>query len=345
MMIKIPVIIPSYQPDIVLLELIEDLIKLNVQNIIVIRDGCCSKYNYIYDSIENNPNCILVTHKNNKGKGASLKTGLKTYICNQSFNNGVVLADADGQHLPKDIIRVIKALEKNPNSLIIGARSFNNRTPLRSKVGNIISSYLFSFLLAKNISDTQSGLRGIPHNYVEKFSILEGNKYEFETNVLIESRKNDINIKEVAIDTVYFNNNKSSHFNPILDSLKIYFLLTKYSILAITSFLLDYSLFIILHFLIGNLAISSYVSRSVSLFFNYQANKNIVFRYKGNNKYLFLKYLLLCFISISVSYLLVYYLISIKINIILAKLLAEICLFFFNFYIQKKYIFKKNSSI
>ncbi|MDR0484369.1 MAG: bifunctional glycosyltransferase family 2/GtrA family protein [Alphaproteobacteria bacterium] len=338
---NIPIIIPSYLPDKRLLELIDNLTNLGIQTIIVIRDGGGEEYNYIYDEIAKNSNCILVCHDMNYGKGRAIKTGINSYLENGSFKNGFVLADADGQHLPEDIIKVSKVLEANPESLIIGSRSFDKDVPLRSKLGNAISRYVFSFTLGREISDTQSGLRGMPHHHLKEFLKLEGDKYEFETNVLIETRRSDIEIKEVPITTVYLENNKSSHFNPLVDSFKIYWLIVKYSMSSLISFLVDYWLFLFLHIFTQNILLSSYVARGVSLFINYKANKNIVFRYKEKSKFLFSKYLLLCSFSITISYLAVSYLVSLKVKIWLAKLIAEGILFFFNFYVQKRYIFKK----
>jgi putative flippase GtrA len=340
---KIPVIIPSFMPDSRLLDLINDLVSEGIEHIITVRDGCTSDYNHIYDVIKNNPKCILVEHDINKGKGRAIKTGIKTYQENKSFTHGFVLADADGQHLPQDILKVIKKLKENPDALVIGARSFDKEVPFRSKFGNLFSRYIFSFLLGRKISDTQSGLRGMPHKYLENFYNLEGEKYEFETNVLVETRKSDIEILEVPIATVYLEKNSSSHFNPIIDSIKIYWVLVKYSMSSMASFALDYGLFLLLHFVTGNLAISSYCSRAISLSFNYQANKNIVFRYENKSKLLFLRYLLLCLFSITVSYLAVSYLKTMRVNLLFSKLIVESILFFFNFYIQKKWIFKNLS--
>ncbi|MCL2567277.1 MAG: bifunctional glycosyltransferase family 2/GtrA family protein [Alphaproteobacteria bacterium] len=338
---NIPVVIPSYMPDGRLLELIDNLVKYGIQNIIVVRDGGSDDYNYIYDAIALNPHCILAVHDVNYGKGKAIKTGIKTYL-QKGFSDGFVLADADGQHLPEDIIKVINTLSENEDALIIGSRSFDKDVPLRSKIGNIISRWVFCYCLGRKISDTQSGLRGMPHKYLEKFLSLEGDKYEFETNILIETRKSDIEIKEVSISTVYIENNRSSHFNPFVDSLKIYWLIIKYSMSSIAAFLVDYWIFLTLNFFTQNIILASYTARAVSLSLNYQANKNIVFRYKGKNKFIFLKYLALCFISISISAQMVSYLVhSIHLKTWLAKLVVELSLFFFNFYVQKRYIFKK----
>ncbi|MDR2008387.1 MAG: bifunctional glycosyltransferase family 2/GtrA family protein [Alphaproteobacteria bacterium] len=339
-MTNIPVVIPSYLPDERLLELIDNLTALGVQSIIVVRDGGGNEYDFIYEKIANNEKCILVIHEQNQGKGRAIKTGIKTYL-EKGFTGGFVLADADGQHLPADILNVINALKENEDALIIGSRSFDKDVPMRSKFGNIVSRYIFSYSLGRQISDTQSGLRGMPHKHLERFLELEGEKYEFETNVLIETRKSDIEIKEVPISTVYIENNRSSHFNPLVDSLKIYWLILKYSMSSLVSFLVDYWLFLFLHFFTQGILIPSYVARAVSLGINYQANKNIVFRYKGKSKFLFLKYLALVLFSITVSYLAVSYLVSIHVKIWWAKLFVEIALFFFNFYVQKRYIFKK----
>lgn len=159
--------------------------------------------------------------------------------------------------------------------------------------------------------------------------------------MLASTRRFGIEISEVPIKTIYIDNNRSSHFNPILDSIKIYALLFRFSFSGIISFIFDYSLFALTMFFTSNLAFSSYFSRGCSMFLNYSLNRNMVFCCSGNKIISFTKYFLTCLLSISISYLFIAFMRKYSnFSVYSLKIFIEILLFFLNFYIQKKFIFK-----
>ena len=96
------------------------------------------------------------------GKGRALKTGMNHIILNNPGIDGIITADADGQHLVKDIVRVGETLLEHNNTLVIGSRTFSGDIPLRSRFGNSITRKVFSFVSGHKVYDTQSGLRGLP---------------------------------------------------------------------------------------------------------------------------------------------------------------------------------------
>ena len=101
------VIIPAYQPDEKLYRLVLDLHEKTTSDLIIVNDGSDADKRPLFDSLE--PYAKIIHHSVNRGKGAALKTAL-TYIYDQyPADEGVVTIDADGQHLPDDIIRVSKA--------------------------------------------------------------------------------------------------------------------------------------------------------------------------------------------------------------------------------------------
>jgi len=217
------ILIPAYEPDKKLIYLVDDLSNLSFYKIIVVNDGSSEKCSYIFDKIKEKVNCMVINHLENRGKGSALKTGMKEILKIDNDIIGCITVDADGQHLPKDILKMGEALENNKHSLILGCRDFlNGKVPNKSKIGNIITRALFKSITGKYISDTQTGLRAIPRKHMERFCILRGEKYEFEINMLMEACRRNIDIQEIPIDTVYIDDNRSSHFNPFMDSLKIY---------------------------------------------------------------------------------------------------------------------------
>lgn len=226
---NLPVLIPAYDPEIVLISVVEALIDLGFQSIIVVDDGSAPQFRPIFERLEGIRQCHVLHHTVNMGKGRALKTGLNhTYL---RFPNaaGVVTVDADGQHLPQDVFRVAQTFLENLDSLVIGVRRLGMGIPLRSLLGNTIMKYMFRFLVGKKISDTQSGLRCIPMRMVADMLRLEGERYEYELNMLISTRASRTDIVETEISTVYLDGNRSSHFNPLLDSIKIYFLLLRFA--------------------------------------------------------------------------------------------------------------------
>lgn len=114
----------------------------------------------------------------------------------------------------------------HPKALSLGERDFDQeKVPFRSKFGNSCTRNLFKILYHIGLKDTQTGLRGIPNRLIPDFRKLAGDRYEYEMNMLIACSQQRIPIKSITIDTIYVDNNSSSHFHPILDSFKIYKLL------------------------------------------------------------------------------------------------------------------------
>jgi cellulose synthase/poly-beta-1,6-N-acetylglucosamine synthase-like glycosyltransferase len=120
------VIIPAYQPDQKLHRLVLALHEQTNYDIVIVNDGSDADRQPLFDSLE--PYAKIMTHKVNRGKGAALKTAL-TYIYEQyPADEGVITIDADGQHLPEDIIRVSEAWEQSPEKLVLGSRQFTGNT-------------------------------------------------------------------------------------------------------------------------------------------------------------------------------------------------------------------------
>jgi len=340
-MIKIVVLIPGFNPDKKLVELAMELSLSFVNEIVIVNDGSSEEYNLIFDELRKVPKVVLLEHDTNKGKGAALKTGFEYIHSNSDVNTSVITADADGQHSFKSIIDVANSSLENSNSIILGVRSFSKDIPLRSRFGNILTQKIFKTVFGISISDTQTGLRGISHETLPLFISISCNRYEYETEMILVSKRNNLKFIEVPIETIYENNNESSHFNPLIDSMRIYFVLFRYTSASLISALVDYIVFIAVFPILKNILFSTYTSRLVSLFVNYSLVRNNVFYSKNKIANTFPKYLLLVIISGFLSASLIYcFHTYIGISIIVSKIIAETGLYFLNFSIQKKYIFK-----
>ena len=93
--------------------------------------------------------------------------------------------------------------------------------PFRSRFGNSITRVVFNLLTRQKVTDTQTGLRGFTFDQLEWLEGIKGDRYEYEMNMLMKASDEKIQIKEVKIETVYENNNESSHFRPFQDSVRI----------------------------------------------------------------------------------------------------------------------------
>ena len=222
---KIVVLIPALNPGDEFIKYSKELTDNNV-HLIVIDDGSSKEYKYIFDEIKKCKNTTVLTHTTNKGKGRGLKTGFDYYLNNFNSNEtaGIITADSDGQHTIKDVLDIGRELSKlDKPSLILGTRDFNlKQVPFKSRNGNKITTFVFKLLYGKKINDTQTGLRGISYDIIKDFISIEGERFEYEINMLIDAVRKKIPIIEHKIETVYINNNSESHFRPFKDSFKIY---------------------------------------------------------------------------------------------------------------------------
>ena len=341
------ILIPTFEPDNRLLNLINDLKNKSDYNIILVDDGSGKSYENIFNTAKN-LGCKVLSHSKNMGKGCAIKTGVK-YVLDFCNEDGIVAADSDGQHKPDDIIKIAQKLKFFNNHLIIGSRHFPNEVPLKSKLGNLITRQVFYLSTGKKIYDTQTGLRGFPSNMFAWLLKINGNRFEYEMNMLLEAESAGYEIYEEEIETVYHIVH-STHFRPIKDSIQVYMPIIKFSISSIISGALDYGLLFLIQFITRNLFAAVVLARLCSSTFNYSMNKLFVFS-KGKNCNVsdsIAKYYILMVIILILNYStlnLLYY--QLGLPLLLAKIITELLLFSFSFWTQRKFVFKlhKNRAI
>lgn len=338
------VLIPAYKPEPVLIEVVSTLSSSGF-HIIIVNDGSPMHYQNIFDTLDQLKHVTIVQHEINFGKGQALKTGFQTYL--QDFHQsgvGIVTADADGQHSVQDIIQIATSLMQNPKSLSLGIRQFDHKVPMRSRFGNQLTRWIFKLLIGQSLQDTQTGLRGIPDQFIPTLLQTQSQGYEFELDMLILAAKNHIPFLEHPIKTIYENNNQSSHFNPLIDSFKIYFVFVRFLGFSIISGLFDYIAFISVFWLTGQLFLSESAARLLSGCFNFSVNKSLVFKSHEPTLPQIAKYTLLCGANLICSYLIITGFVFIGINVALSKFITLIGLFIANFTIQNKLIFSRKAS-
>lgn len=353
---EIPVIIPAYEPDEKLFLLLQQLLKAGIKEIIIVDDGSGSAYEALFRRIKELENCTVLTHAVNLGKGRALKTAFNYCLLRFPNLRGCVTADSDGQHTPQDILACMRELSEHPDALVLGCRDFDAAdVPARSSFGNKCTRKVFRYLVGLSISDTQTGLRAIPASYMETLMNVKGERFEYETNMLIETKEKGIPIMEVPVETIYIEENKTSHFNPIKDSVRIYMIFGKFLFSSLSSSVLDLVLF---HFFCGILqaapgllANMPYIfgatafARIISAVYNFSINYKVVFKSSANIAATAFKYCMLAICQMLCSAFLVNTIFHLIGGFEVAvKVPVDVFLFFLSYVIQREFVYRKKDS-
>lgn len=343
----IVIIIPAYKPhEKIMTDFMKEL-KENFQNIVIVDDGSGKDYQSIFKKFESLGIPVLKHHVN-MGKGRAIKTAFNYCLNTYPHLLGTITADCDGQHSVSDIKSCIEKLKEDPKKLVIGTRNFDEKNvPFKSRYGNKITRNMFSIFVGIKITDTQSGLRAFGVEHMKHFLTTAGERYEYETNMLIECKEKEFEIAEVPIETIYINNNELSHFNPLRDSILIYKLFLKYILASISSFFVDILLFtLFMHILptiefgiITTIVIATIIARICSSSYNFTINAQMVFKNKGKSS--IIKYFTLVIIQMFISAILVSEIFKVtNLNSTTLKIGVDILIFIANFILQREWVFK-----
>lgn len=370
----IPLIIPSYEPDERLLQLLNTLKDYPFGPIVLVNDGSGPAYQELFDQAKklSGEKLIYLSHEVNRGKGRALKTAFSYIIEYFPGAVGSVTADSDGQHSVTAIQNIAQELTEHPESLILGMRSFDGEDiPWKSRFGNTITISVFSYIAGTKVHDTQTGLRGIPIGLMKEMLGVPYDRFEFEMQMLLDASGN-YPIREIPIETIYDSKeNHQTHFHPVSDSAKIYAILgkrfLKYSLSSFSSSIIDLLLFTVLcHFLrnsmAGYVALCTVLARIVSATYNYAVNYKLVFKSRENPGKAAMEYALLAVVQMTLSALLctggVRLLSTIAVGAYTAdaagssvwisvietavKMVVDTVLFFASYYLQQKVVFRKS---
>lgn len=338
----VPILIPAYKPAEHLLALVTTLLQRGAIAVVVVDDGSGPDFAECFRSLAALPRVHVARHAVNLGKGAALKTGLNHILVHFPGAKGAVTADADGQHDPEDILRVAGKLAEHPEALVMGVRAFGKAVPWRSRVGNRLTRSLMHVIIGQNISDSQTGLRGIPAALIPHLLRLSSSGYEFELDMLLACKHQSYPILQEPIRTIYLDGNKSSHFNPFLDSMRIYLLLFRFTVLSVVTAVLDNAVFGIAYWATGGIGRSQIAARSVAGVLNYLGARSAVFHSQQRHRVVLPKYIALVVVNGIASYLLIRLLhFQLGVRTMVAKLSAEALLFVVNFAIQRDFVFSR----
>ncbi len=355
---KISVVLPSLDPDEKLTAVIDGLLQYGFSDIILVNDGSKQEnLHYFYEAAEAHPEIHLLHHEVNKGKGAALKNAFRWFLQNRPDGFGVVTVDGDNQHHPEDTRACCEHMLKT-NHCVLGCRDFNQAdVPARSSFGNKTTSLVFKIFCGMVISDTQTGLRALPREAVETLVNVSGDRFEYETNMLLAFKTQGIAFDEVKIRTVYIEENKSSHFRVIHDSWRIYKLILahffRYTLSSLVSAVVDTGCYSLLTWLLSA-AVNGFAltaaagigARVISSLLNFFMNKALVFQTHVDTKTAMLRYYMLALPQMAAQVLLtqgVYALfgISDSANLLRTVIYAVVmtALYFVSYMIQQRWVF------
>jgi glycosyltransferase involved in cell wall biosynthesis len=295
------VLIPARAPEKRLLDLVQELVAAGFGAVIVLDDGSPSSRAEIFDAAARIVGVHRLRHAVNLGKGRALKTGINYFLNELPEFTALVTADGDGQHTPADIVRVAQALPAAHGRAVLGSRLFAEDVPLRSKFGNLLTRQVFRLATGTKLGDTQTGLRAFPRDLLAELLLLDGERYEYEMTVLAHICRSGRRPLEVPIETVYLDGNKSSHFDPIRDSMRIYFVLLRFFASSLLASGIDFAGFSIAFALTHNVLTGIIVGRLSSLA-NFALNKRFVFQSGVPLPRALLRYYLLVLGVAAVSY-------------------------------------------
>lgn len=353
---SLAIVLPSLNPDRKFLGVVDGLNEKGFDHIVVVDDGSDEDHEKLFEQAKAaHPGIVVLHHGVNRGKGRALKTAFSYVSENMPDIKGVITIDGDGQHLVDDIVACGERMLKEDGKVVLGCRDFNAPgVPPRSIAGNKTTARLFRICYGIKLSDTQTGLRAIPAEYLMPFCGIEGERFEYETNMLLNMKRMGIGFAEQPITTVYDPEDYSSHYDAVKDSWLIFKVMFRFLISSLGSTLIDLTVFYLMMRFFGAAAgkyaelISTAVARALSSFANFNANNSVVFENKRGYKRALVRYYCLCIPQMLVSaglVTLINRLLSNSVPIIatLIKFAVDICLFFISYQIQREWVFSQKN--
>ena len=366
------IVIPSLKPDERLAKLVTDIQQTflssdtqDMPDIVIVNDGSDASYDPFFRAAQENGAHIL-THEVNRGKGAALKTAVSYIRRTYGEQCGMITADADGQHLPKDILRVAEDMDAHPEALVMGSRTFGKGTPWKSLFGNRLTSFFFRITTGRRCADTQTGLRGIPASLMELSAEVEGDRYEYEMNFLMDAALR-APFHVTPIETVYFDDNKGSHFHPVRDAIRVYSRFLRFFFASTAGFVVDILLYMLLLRILpasvdrlsasmpapmqrvfgtqgaemaARIFLSVVLARICSGIVNFLLNKYYAFRSKKKAAGEAGRYFILFVCQMIASALFTALLSSVLQAPTLSKIIVDVILFFISYRIQRAWVFR-----
>ncbi|MBK8458979.1 MAG: bifunctional glycosyltransferase family 2/GtrA family protein [Micropruina sp.] len=333
-------LIPSFEPDGRLPGLVQQIRAASpLLRVVVVDDGSGPGYSHWFEA-SRELGAEVIGYSSNRGKGSALKFGF-AHIAAAHPGQDVVCADSDGQHRVVDILRV--AAQVAPGVMVLGVREFDGAVPLRSKLGNLITRQVFRAVSGVAVSDTQTGLRGYPADLLGWLGSIDGDRFEYELNLLLEAKQAGVRIVQLPIATIYLQHNASSHFRPLVDSVRVYRPLLRFGLSSFGAFGIDLVVLLVIQAVTGNLLAAVIAARGLSSAFNFLTNRRFVFDggaqgAEGMGAQL-LRYYGLVLVMLLANYGFLSLLTGWGVGLVVAKVITEASLFLAGYPLQRALVF------
>ncbi|WP_019135197.1 glycosyltransferase [Cellulomonas massiliensis] len=332
------VLVPAYEPDERLVHLVRALREAGLP-VLVVDDGSGPRSRPVLDAAAA-AGADVVHHRVNRGKGEALRTGF-AWLAREQPGRDVVCADCDGQHTPADVLAVARRLAVGDAAVVLGARAFTGPVPARSRWGNAATRLAFRLATGRRVRDTQTGLRGYPAGRLAWLRGVPGERFEYELRVLLAAAAQGLRVVEVPIATVYLEGNASSHFRPLVDSVRVWAQLARFVASSLLAFVLDALALLALTAATGSLLASVLGARALSSGVNFLVNRRWVFRRAAHGPAggEAVRYWLLAAALLAAGYGGLWALTHLHVPLLLAKVATDAALFLVGFQVQRTAVF------
>ncbi len=197
------VVIAAYNEEKSINTVVQGLVAAGYQNIVVVNDGSTDRTQQVLeDYAQKQPTLHVLSHVMNRGQGAALKTGIDHALCQDA--DIIITFDADGQHDPKEIARLIAPIQKKEVSVTLGSRFLNKKShvPMVKRMvlkGGILFTLFFS---GKKLTDTHNGFRAFSRKAAEQIQIRQ-DRMEHASEIIDEICRKNISFREVPVTIRY----------------------------------------------------------------------------------------------------------------------------------------------
>ena len=337
------VVIPALDPG-------EELVALTGQlagrgfRIVVVDDGSTSCDPSYWARL--GTRTVVLHHGRNLGKGAALKTGIGFVLRSVLDAECVVTMDADGQHLASDLDGLVASAWERPDALVLGTRTFDgDGVPRLSSLGNRVSRVLLRMVCGAWLGDTQTGLRACGRDLARRLVEVGGERFEYETNVLMYCASEGVEMVQCPIETVYHDaQNSCSHYRRLRDTLRIAASMLRFAASSLACFLVDIALYTaLLGVLPGGAAavpVAAGAARVVSGGANYLVNRSLVFRSRRRNSRALPEYVVLACVVLLCDCALTLLLMGVtRLGPVWSRVVAESVMFLVSYAAQRTIVF------
>ena len=210
---RITAIIPAWNEHERIVPVVDET-KQHVDEIIIVDDGSDEDSRRFLETLKDR--AVVLRHRINLGKGSALRTGITAAIARGA--DVIVVMDADGQHRPGDIPRLVGALDGKQVDVVFGSRRIGGSMPAAMRLGNHFFSVATNLLFRIYVSDTQSGFRAFRSSVYPKLE-WRSPRYAAETEMIVNAGKHHLRYCEVPIDTIYHDKYKGT---TVFDGIRIF---------------------------------------------------------------------------------------------------------------------------